>query len=84
MKETGARKYSRAVVDAFFEVMTIVDAAHDTQDLRNLKSLNFEKLVGDRKGQHSIRLNDQWRLIVEVRTEGREQFLRIIEITDYH
>jgi proteic killer suppression protein len=72
------------VVASFFEVMTAIDAAPSTQDLHQLKGLNFEKLTGNRKGQHSLRLNDQWRLIVEVGTEKGKQFLRIIEITDYH
>lgn len=64
--------------------MTAIDAAPSTQDLHQLRGLNFEKLTGNRKNQHSMRLNDQWRLIVEVGTEKGKQFLRIIEITDYH
>ena len=36
----------------------------DEQDLRSLKSLRYEKLKGARFGQHSLRLNKQWRLIL--------------------
>jgi len=72
------------VVDSFFEVLAAIAAAPNTQDFHSLKGLNFEKLKGDRKGQHSFRLNDQWRLVVEVGTDKGTQFLRIIEITDYH
>ena len=80
----GAQKYGRAVVESFFEVMAAIEAAPDTQDLRKLKGLRFEKLKGSRKGQHSMRLTDQWRLVFEIGTEGGREFLRILEIADYH
>jgi len=42
---------------------------------------NFlEALKGDRKGQHSIRINDQWRLCFVWREDGAHQ----VEIVDYH
>ncbi|RKH42569.1 plasmid maintenance system killer [Corallococcus sp. AB050B] len=84
LNEEGARKYPRPVVGSFFEVMAAIDAATSTQDLLKLKGLNFEKLKGNRKGQCSLRLNDQWRLIVKVGTENGKQCLRIVEIADYH
>jgi len=57
------------VVDEFFEVLRIVDAAAGIGDLYAFKSLHFEKLSGDRSGQRSLRLNRQWRLIVTVDVE---------------
>jgi proteic killer suppression protein len=74
------------VVDDFFEVMTIIDAAVDERDLYALKGLRFEKLSGKRgkQGQRSLRLNDQWRLIVVLDQDEQGQYLIIIDIEDYH
>ena len=64
-EEKNAHKYP-GVVDDFFEVMAIIDAAVDERDLYAQKGLRFEKLQGKRgkEGQRSLRLNAQWRLIV--------------------
>ena len=83
-EEKGAHKYSPGVVDAFFEVVSVISAAVDERDLYNLKGLRYEKLKGDRKGQHSIRLNDQFRLIVEREKDDQGRYLLIVEIEDYH
>ncbi len=45
-----------------------------------LPSNRFERLFGDRKGQHGIRINDQWRVCFVWRKDGAYQ----VEITDYH
>ncbi|HEY6543099.1 MAG TPA: type II toxin-antitoxin system RelE/ParE family toxin, partial [Ktedonobacteraceae bacterium] len=45
--------------------LTILESAQSQDDLRLLPSNNFEALVGDRKGQFSIRINQQWRLCFE-------------------
>jgi len=82
--EKGAHKYPPGVVDAFCEVMSIISAAVDERDLYSLKGLRYEKLKGDRKGQHSIRLNDQFRLIVEREKDNQGRYLLIIDIEDYH
>lgn len=84
-EEKNAHKYP-GVVDDFFEVMTIIDAAVDERDLYALKGLRFEKLSGKRgkQGQRSLRLNDQWRLIVVLDQDEQGQYLTIIDIEDYH
>lgn len=85
-EEKDARKYPKAVVDAFFDVMLIIIAAEDERDLRAMKSLHFEKLKGERgnKGERSIRLNDQWRLIVNLRKDEEGKLILIIDLEDYH
>lgn len=83
-EEKGVHKYEVAVVEAFFDVMEIIAAASDERDLRQLPSLRLEKLKGDRQGQHSIRLNQQWRLIVVFEEYKQEKRLQIVEIIDYH
>lgn len=74
------------MVDDFFEVMAIIDAAVDERDLYAQKGLRFEKLKGKRgnQGQRSLRLNDQWRLIVTVDEDNEGNYLTIIDIEDYH
>ncbi|QYO64441.1 type II toxin-antitoxin system RelE/ParE family toxin [Leptolyngbya sp. 7M] len=80
----GAKRYPEGVVSSFFRVMTIIASATDVQDFIALKSRRFEKLCGDREGQYSMRLNDQYRLILEIREEAQRKYLLIVEIVDYH
>jgi toxin HigB-1 len=49
-------------------------------DLRTPPSNRLEALQGDRKGQHSIRINDQWRICFKWGDDGAYE----VEITDYH
>ena len=60
--------------------LEILDAAERLEDLRIPPSNRLEKLSGDRKGQHSIRINDQWRICFE----WREGDAYEVEIADYH
>jgi proteic killer suppression protein len=82
-EEKGARAYGDAVVNAFFKVMSVIANAQDEQDIRAFKSLRYEKLKGDRSHQHSLRLNNQWRLIFEMRKD-QGKYVLVIEIEDYH
>jgi len=79
-----AQKFPSEVVEKFFSVMEIATSVDNTAQLRQFRSLNYEKLKGDRKGQHSLRLNDQFRLIVAESHDEDGQLLVIVEITDYH
>lgn len=72
------------VVRGFRKVMQVIRHASDERQLYAMRSLHFEKLLGDRKGQYSLRINKQWRLIVELRGSGRDKRVGIIEIVDYH
>lgn len=68
----------------FRKVMQFIGAAVDDRDLRNYRGLRFEKLDGDRKGQHSVRLNHQFRLILRLTTDGDQRVVTVLELTDYH
>ena len=76
--------FSQDIVRAFRKRMQQIRAARDERDFYQIKSLHFEKLSGNREGQHSIRLNLQWRLIMEFRGEHPCKIVAIIEIVDYH
>ena len=60
--------------------LVTVDAAETLEDLRVPPGNRLEKLRGDRLGQHSIRVNDQWRVCF--RWEGADAY--DVEIVDYH
>ena len=71
-------------VRGFRKVMQLIRAAKDERDFYALKSLHFEKLKGKRSHQRSMRLNNQWRLILEIEGGVKENTIRIIAIEDYH
>ena len=59
-----------------------LEAAHTIKDLAALPGNRFEALKGDRKGQYSIRINEQWRICFEwPETSPRPTN---VEIVDYH
>lgn len=60
--------------------LEILDNAKSIYDLMGLPSNRFESLSGDRVGQFSIRINQQWRVCFE----WHEQDAYHVEIVDYH
>ena len=60
--------------------LRMLDNAETLIDLRIPPSNRLEKLKGSREGQHSIRINDQWRICFI--WQGNDAYK--VEITDYH
>jgi toxin HigB-1 len=60
--------------------LDMIHAAATLNDLRLPPGNRLEALAGDRKGQHSIRINDQYRICFVWREDGVYE----VEITDYH
>lgn len=58
----------------------MVAAAKELRDLRAPPGNRLEALQGDREGQHSIRINEQWRICFVRSDDGPTQ----VEIVDYH
>jgi proteic killer suppression protein len=81
-KYDGGR--SAPVVRAYRKRMQEIRAAPDERTFYALRSMRFEKLSGSRKGQYSMRLNDQWRLIVAFRGKASTKTIIVMEIVDYH
>lgn len=77
-------RFPDSVVKAYRKRMQQIRAAEDERAFYALKSLHFEKLKGDRIGQYSMRLNDQWRLIIKLSDEQSKKTVVVIEIIDYH
>ncbi len=60
--------------------LTVLDSAETLQDLSELRSNRLEVLAGDRVGQYSIRINQQWRICFRWEEDGPHD----VEIVDYH
>ncbi len=82
-KFTGGKPLS--IIKVYRKRMQIIRAAPDERDFYKLRSLHFEKLEGKRKRQHSMRLNNQYRLILELLKDNPQgTIIRIVGIEDYH
>jgi proteic killer suppression protein len=74
-----------AIVKAYRKRMQTIRAASDERDFYSLRSLRFEKLEGKRKHQYSMRLNDQYPLILELLKENPQgTVVKVVSIEDYH
>lgn len=75
-----SRKFPNDMQDRALRKLRQLDAAQTRDDLKNPPGNNLEALKGNRKGQYSIRINDQWRICF-VFDDGEATE---IEIVDYH
>lgn len=76
-----SRKLAHDMQPAALKRLMQLDAATSLNDLAALPGLRLEALRGDRKGQHSIRINQQWRLCF---VWGADHHSSRVEIVDYH
>ncbi len=60
--------------------LTMLDSANELRDLLAPPANRLEKLKGGRTGQHSIRINEQWRICFVWKEDGPHE----VEIADYH
>ncbi len=74
------KKLPRQIHRSAMRKLLILDAAERLQDLRIPPGNRLEKLKGNRQGQHSIRINDQWRVCFRWRDGDAYE----VEIVDYH
>jgi len=86
-KETGKvfrREYSKKLPSGIqrtaMRKLWMLDAAVDIDSLRIPPANHLEQLHGDRKGQYSIRINQQWRICLIWRDDNAYD----VEIVDYH
>jgi len=63
-----------------YRKLVVIDAAESINDLRIPPGNRLEKLKGNREGQHSIRVNEQWRICFRWKDGDANE----VEITDYH
>ncbi len=74
------RRYPGELQRTMLRKLVAVDAAEALEDLRVPPGNRLEKLRGERAGQHSIRINDQWRICFRWQDGDAHE----VEIVDYH
>jgi len=75
-----SRKFPQDIQQRARRKLRMLNNARDLNDLRLPPSNHLEKLVGDRIGQHSIKVNDQWRLCFI----WQDSVITDVEMVDYH
>jgi proteic killer suppression protein len=78
--ETGRSKRFGTIANVATRKLAQLDAAETLEFLRSPPGNRLEALKGHREGEHSIRINDQWRLCFRWTDAGPES----VEIVDYH
>jgi toxin HigB-1 len=78
--ERGSNKRWASIQAVARRKLDQIEASIDLSDLRVPPGNRLEALKGDRKGQHSVRINDQYRICFVWRADGAYE----VEITDYH
>lgn len=79
-----SKKYGPDLVKAYRKKIQILRAATDERDLYAMRSLHLEKLSGNRAGTSSVRLNKQFRLILDVETSSDGRVVIVVDLVDYH
>ncbi len=74
------RRFPSGVVGAALRKLDMLNAARDLQDLQSPPGNRLESLKGDLKGFHSIRVNEQWRVVFRWQGGNAHDF----RLTDYH
>jgi proteic killer suppression protein len=75
-----SRRLPPDIQPAAFRKLRLINAARKIDDLRIPPGNRLERLHGDRAGQWSIRINDQWRIVFRWNEGGAED----VSIVDYH
>lgn len=79
-QENYVKSIDRKVQRATMRKLELIHAAQNIEDLRIPPGNRLERLVGDRRGQHSIRVNAQWRICFVWKDGGAED----VELVAYH
>ena len=79
-RRLSCRHFSVELQRTAYRKLVLLDAAESISDLRIPPGSRLEKLRGIRQGQHSIRINNQWRICFVWRNGDAHE----VEISDYH
>ena len=79
-KRIYSKKFPNDIQRSALKKLRMINRAQNIQDLRIPPGNRLEELKGNRKGQHSIRINDQWRICFK----WHENDAFNVEIVDYH
>ncbi len=79
-EEVYSKHFPKEIQRIGLRKLILIHRAKDINDLRIPPGNRLEQLSGDRKGQHSIRINTQWRICFYWNNGSASE----VEITDYH
>jgi len=79
-KRSHSKKIPNDIQRAAFRKLRMINRSHNINDLRIPPANRLEKLKGERTGQYSIRINDQWRICFT----WKDGDVFDVEIVDYH
>lgn len=75
-------RFQPQIVRKYIKVLNLMESLDSTQDLYRFASLHYEKLVGDKAGRESVRVNDQYRIEFRSEIVGNERLITICNILE--
>ena len=79
-RSSRVRRFPTSIIRVALRKLDVLNAAHRLEDMHSLPGNRLEALKGDLQGFHSIRVNDQWRIIFR----WSESAVYDVSLTDYH
>ena len=77
-------RYQPDIVRRYIRVVNILDSVARVTDLYRYQSLHYEKLIGDKKGLESVRVNDQYRIEFFSTELGELTICNIVELSNHY
>lgn len=75
-------RFQPQIVRKYIKVLNLMESLDSTQDLYRFASLHYEKLVEDKAGRESVRVNDQYRIEFRSEIVGKERLITICNILE--
>ena len=77
-------RFQPDIVRRYVRVMNILDSVSRVEDLYRYNSLHYEKLVGDKAGLESVRVNDQYRIEFRTTQDNTIAICNVIELSNHY
>lgn len=77
-------RYQPEIVRRYIRVVNILDSVDKPTDLFRYRSLHYEKLIGDKEGLESVRVNDQYRIEFRTSSKGEITICNITELSNHY
>ena len=77
-------RFQPQIVRKYVRVVNILDSVDKIADLYRYRSLHYEKLLGDKAGLESVRVNDQYRIEFKSSEQGAITICNIIELSNHY
>lgn len=77
-------KFSKNIINWFIKKIIIIQSSKNKQDLYKLKSLNLEKLSNYSKGDYSVRINKQYRIVFNILSANIIKIAEINELSKHY